>query len=718
MQYATDDFAAVEKALHALIPQGHTFEIRALHERQYRGLQGFFNDPLLASQYLANMSEEYKGIYVTLNPLVDDVIHRAQNKLKQQVQGLGATDGEVTQRLWLPIDIDPIRAKGISATPTEHKNALKLARSIADTLELVYGFPDPILASSGNGAHLLYAIDLPNNDETRDAIKAFLYALKATFSDSRCDVDVSVWNASRIWRLYGTVARKGDSTLERPHRQSKILSMPDYREEVPLELIRSFTAHNVPKIAQEKPLGQGLYEAAYPLDETRWRVLNRAALDRIDQWVPQAFGEGARVYNRGYRVASTSLGRDREEDIAVHPWPRGIKDFGEADSGEKSEGRRTPISLLAEFVYDDDKPTAAKWLAARLNMSESEFANAAAKQSEEEYATIFSSQASAADKFNYKSFTTVQEIMAMKFKKLRWLVKDYIPEGAFFLSSRPKMRKTWLVMQLGVAVATGGRFLDKEVEKGKVLALLLEDNNRRVQRRMEVLHTFQNVPDLSNLTIWTPGNMDFTDYFPRGTDGCDVIRRWLQENPDCRLVIIDTFAHFRGHETGRNQNIYQLDYEAVMPITRLAAEFGITVIIVHHERKGSLKETQDFIEDTSGSTGLTGGVDGIIAIKGKRGTSLEHEVRQLAITGRDVEHDYLLNIAFDAELGGWRLSAQQDVKQEILALLRKYPVLKISEIYALMPNTPQSRIRQTLLDMRHEQSINNTADGYKLPPGV
>lgn len=719
MDHATDDFRAVERALKTLILPGRTFEIRAIHDRAYKGLQGFFDNPETAAAYLERIDGDYKGVYVTLNPLMPDVIHRAQNKLTQQTQGLGATDGEVERRFWLPIDVDPIRVKGISATPTEHKNALKLAAAIRDTLELVYGFPDPILASSGNGAHLVYAIDLPNDDETKDVVKRFIASLSKAFTTTNCNVDTSVFNASRIWRLYGTVARKGDDTLERPHRLSKILTAPDYRDTVPLSALKAFLANNGDGINSTPVVtNAGLYESAYPKDELKWRVLNRAALERVDAWVPRAFGDAARPYAKGFRISAGALGRDLEEDIAVHPWPRGIKDFGEADSGEMQEGRRTPISLLAEFVYDGEKDTAAQWLAARLDILTSEFEKIAAKMDTDDYASVFPSQGSAVKNFNFKSINTASNIVKMKFKPLGWLVQDYLPEGAFFLSSRPKMRKSWWALQLALAVVTGGTFLGKQVAKGEVLALLLEDNQRRVKRRIDILHTFKVVPDLSGLHIWTPGGVDFSDTFPRGADGCEVIREWLKDHPNCKLIIIDTFAHYRGHETGRNQNIYQLDYEAVMPLTRIAAEFGLTLIIVHHERKGSLKESTDFIEDTSGSTGLTGGVDGIIAIKGKRGPTSENEVRQLAITGRDVENDYTINIAFEAELGGWRLAEQQNVAQTILDLFKKYPVLKLTEMYGLMPNVPQSRVRAALLDMRHEGTIQNTANGYTLPFGI
>lgn len=709
------DPTAVERTLRLLMRPGDVFEIRALSAVKWKGMQGFFDDPALAANYVHKLSDTYKGVYVTLNPLNADVIHRASNRLKQAEEGLGAFDAEVIRRRWLPLDFDPIRARGVSATASEHAAALKLAKKVADVLSLAWGFPDPIIASSGNGAHLLYAIDLPNDDATRDAIQAFIKAVKEAFQTKAVDIDTSVFNASRIWRLYGTVARKGDSTLERPHRLSKILDAPDWRENTPIEAIRAFTAKHGVTPAPGAKSGQSLYDRAYPEDEGRWRVLNRLALEKIDRWVPGAFQEAARPYKQGYRVSSALLGRDREEDLTIHPWPWGIKDFGEHDSGEAAQGKRTPVSVLAEWIYDDDKVTAAKWLAEALDTTESEFAKVASKEHNDEFDKVFKGSAGAAKLFDFRSIRSAEHLKQTKFKELNWLIDGMLPEGAFIFSSRPKMRKSFLALQLSIAVATGGEIFGRKCSEGEVLALMLEDNDRRMKRRLELLFTFKTVPDLSKLHFWTPGGMDFEHSFPRGVDGAEVIDKWLTEHPKCKLVIIDTFAHFRGHETGRSQNVYQLDYEAVMPLTRIAAKHGITLIIIHHERKGSDKNGLDFIEDTSGSTGLTGGVDGIMSIKGKRGPSEENETRVFALTGRDVPNDFFFNISFDAETGGWRLAKQQDVAQDILSLLRKYPVLKLSEIYSSLPNTNQSRIRQVLLDLRHEGRVENTAHGYRLP---
>jgi len=84
----------------------------------------------------------------------------------------------------------------------------------------------PILADSGNGAHLLYTLDLPNDEEALKLVAGALAALDRRYSDDLVKVDVTCANAARIWKAYGTVARKGDSIPGRPHRISRILEVP------------------------------------------------------------------------------------------------------------------------------------------------------------------------------------------------------------------------------------------------------------------------------------------------------------------------------------------------------------------------------------------------------------------------------------------------------------------------------------------------------------
>jgi hypothetical protein len=83
------------------------------------------------------------------------------------------------------------------------------------------------MADSGNGYHLLYRVDLPNDRESLELVRGILEALAFRFDDDRVKVDTTTSNAARIWKLYGTTARKGDDTQERPHCVSRLLKVPE-----------------------------------------------------------------------------------------------------------------------------------------------------------------------------------------------------------------------------------------------------------------------------------------------------------------------------------------------------------------------------------------------------------------------------------------------------------------------------------------------------------
>jgi len=221
-------FEEIKAACSTLFIPGQVTEVRALGK--WGTASGYFNDSeKLASavQILENRGE-YAGIYVTLNPVNPDLLARRANRLETKLSRSDSTtgDADIISRRWLPIDIDPVRPSGVSSSDSEHEAAIEKAEDIARYLTGI-GWPQPVIADSGNGAHLLFRIDLQNDDTARDQVKGVLDTLHLLFSDSVCQVDRAVFNAGRIWKLYGTTSRKGDNIADRPHRPARIISAPD-----------------------------------------------------------------------------------------------------------------------------------------------------------------------------------------------------------------------------------------------------------------------------------------------------------------------------------------------------------------------------------------------------------------------------------------------------------------------------------------------------------
>jgi hypothetical protein len=189
-------------------------------------LSGYFNDP---EKLIAALSEADKlqpsGVYVTLNPIRSpELLARSANRLLHFARHT-TSDADIGVRRWLPLDFDPVRAAGISSADDQHEAALERARQVRE-FPRTQGWPDPIYADSGNGAHLLYRIDLRNNPAATDLVRRVLAVLADQFDDVMVKVDRTVFNAARIWKIYGSVARKGSHTAQWPHRQARILEVP------------------------------------------------------------------------------------------------------------------------------------------------------------------------------------------------------------------------------------------------------------------------------------------------------------------------------------------------------------------------------------------------------------------------------------------------------------------------------------------------------------
>lgn len=212
------------RSLEILFEPSDVVELRAFKGQET--VSGYFDDHEALAYKASELDKRGYAVYVTLNAVNPDLLARAANRARKVYRDPTTADDDIVRRRWLPLDFDPVRPSGVSATNKEKEAALLRARDVRDYLR-EQGWPEPVVGDSGNGAHLLYRIDLPNDQESQGLVKGVLEALSFKFSDAAVDVDTSTCNAARIWKLYGSTARKGDDTEKRPHRVSKILKVPE-----------------------------------------------------------------------------------------------------------------------------------------------------------------------------------------------------------------------------------------------------------------------------------------------------------------------------------------------------------------------------------------------------------------------------------------------------------------------------------------------------------
>ncbi|MFH1183522.1 MAG: hypothetical protein V1755_00590 [Chloroflexota bacterium] len=266
------DKAAIRRTVELLAEPGQLVELRA------PGSRGRFTDFGALAEKAINIKAS--AVYVTLNPALDG-------------ESKGIQDCDIIRRRWLPIDVDPVRPTGVSSTDPEHDDALTLARQIRNNL-VGSGWPAPIMADSGNGGHLLWRIDLASDDG--GLVHCCLAALARQYDTAGQKIDVVVSNPARIWKLYGTVARKGTDTPERPHRLARLLDVPDELEVVSLELLQQLGG-TTPKAKTTKTKDSfDAIAAQLALDGRAW----------LDRWIadnlPSGMVHGPEPYQGGGRV--------------------------------------------------------------------------------------------------------------------------------------------------------------------------------------------------------------------------------------------------------------------------------------------------------------------------------------------------------------------------------------------------------------------------------
>lgn len=281
---------------------------------------------------------------------------------------------------------------------------------------------------------------------------------------------------------------------------------------------------------------------------------------------------------------------------------------------------------------------------------------------------------------------TGAELQRTEFKAPKWAVPGLIPEGLSILAGSPKTGKSFFSLAVAAGVAYGGAVLGSiEVEPGEVLALCLEDTPRRIKARLEQLFGDGPFPEKLHVCAETPR---------ADQGGIEFIEGWLEEHPNARLVIVDTFQKFR-KPASRNGNIYGEDYAAAGLLKSLADRHQVGIVAVHHTRKG---EAADPLEMVSGSMGLTGSADTIMVLKRARGQNSA----DFFLTGRDVE-EKTLRLRFD-ELG-WIIEGEKDQvdlsggRRAILGILKEAGgTLHYKDIAAAL-NRPEGTIKSSLSRM-------------------
>jgi hypothetical protein len=177
-------------------------------------------------------------------------------------------------------------------------------------------------------------------------------------------------------------------------------------------------------------------------------------------------------------------------------------------------------------------------------------------------------------------------------RPIQWLVEDWLPASTVaFTVSPPGSYKTWLVLELAAAVATGTKFLGIATvhDPGPVLVFQQEDASSMLIDRMALLlasryDTGFEMQD-ETISISLPGRPPIWFHTRRelrfnDTESLHRLAESVREK-EAKLVIIDPLYMAAGTADGYMQETAQ----QMSILKDLRDQYGTTFMIVHHTRK-------------------------------------------------------------------------------------------------------------------------------------
>lgn len=347
------------QAAELFLQPGDVVELRALGVPSGNGFVRNYSGYFSEAEALAKAADQFdkqqpQYCSVTINPVNPALFARAANKMKALKKGDPTTsDDDIVRRRWLPIDLDPVRPAGISSTEDEKQAAIELSFQIM--LDMAADWGEPVAADSGNGIHLLYPIDLPNDEESGRLVLNILNALAAKYDSSSVKIDSAMANASRILKLYGTTARKGDDIPDRPHRRSGIISAPEQLQPISIEALAAIGAA-APKLQPERrrPTGGNINQPASVFERARAYV---------DKCEPAIEGQGGdRVTFRVACVLVNDFGLpDDDALLLMQQWNRNCQPpWSDRDLEDKIQHAHDYAKKPAGAIADQQLPVPMK----------------------------------------------------------------------------------------------------------------------------------------------------------------------------------------------------------------------------------------------------------------------------------------------------------------------------------------------------------------------
>ncbi len=296
---------------------------------------------------------------------------------------------------------------------------------------------------------------------------------------------------------------------------------------------------------------------------------------------------------------------------------------------------------------------------------------------------------------------TAEELLKRNIKKPVFVIDKILPAGVTILSSRPKVGKSFLALQLSQYISKGESIFEKyKSHPQNCLFLSYEDSDARLQDRLSKMNYAPNL-DSDSHKLFIKTNFS-------GLDSYGLVElQLIVKEYKIGFIVVDTLAkavHFK--ET--KGNAYFDEYRKMGVLQKFASENNVSMLFVHHNRK---QESMYSVDSVLGTSGISGGCDNIW-IMNKVNTRVK-----LDIYGKDIFESHLW-LVFDNDNEHWGLIGEAPAatltpeRQEIYDLLKSAdnPV-RTGEIAAAVCKKTNN-VSTLLKGMVNEGVVANPKTGY------
>ena len=226
-----------------------------------------------------------------------------------------------------------------------------------------------------------------------------------------------------------------------------------------------------------------------------------------------------------------------------------------------------------------------------------------------------------------------------------FLIDDILPTGLTLLSGKPKVGKSWLMLEYCYAVAFGGTVLGRFPAQIQGGVLYISSTMKSVQNRLQ--STLGESPQPQHITFSLPPSkrLRFGHW----------LRDMLALHPHVRLVAVDTIADILPAFVG-DTFPYQMEQAFSHYLACLCHECNISLVLIHNAR----------MVDDGGprcGIGLASGCDCVMSLSRlaphpRLGRQVEG--RRLTITTHRMRQQRQVDLEWDAVCACWRVAGDEE----------------------------------------------------------